>query len=94
MGKVKETIDGWAKHWVAQGVPALEAEAIAVGTFARGVVYARLVRLEAVADEVQANLPHLERVIRELQRQGIYAGALPGIYRGLNEALDKLDKEE
>lgn len=49
--------------------------------------------LRAVANAVHMELPHLERVIRNLERQGLSAGTLPGIYRELHAALNALDKE-
>jgi len=49
--------------------------------------------LLSVADTVRAELPHLEKVVRDLVRQGLYTGVLPGIYRELRDALDALDKE-
>jgi len=88
MSKIDETISAWAEHWVAQGVLALEAEAIAVGTFARGVIYGRLTRLEAVAAAA--------RVIRGLSRIGLLAteadyDMLADAHDALADALDALD---
>lgn len=94
MSKIDETLKAWADHWTALGVPAIEAEAIAVGTFARGVVYARLVRLEAVAAAARA-------VTRDATEGGVIweegwgTIALPSeVWQAFLGALAQLDKEE
>ena len=42
-------------------------------------------RMKSIKDAVQTELPHLKKVIRDLESQGLCAGALPDVYRALNE---------
>ncbi len=42
-------------------------------------------RMKSIIDVVQTELPHIEKVIRDLESQGLCAGTLPDIYRALNE---------
>ena len=93
MSKTDETLKVWAEHWKAQGVPALEAEAIAVSTLCRGIIYARFVRLEAVAAAARVCIVAGTAADGKLKGVDCLGWAVGHELESLRDALEALGEE-